>query len=400
MCVYRRPRRVPSRLELDARMPRLRPASGAGRSGRASRPGRETCPDRAYVDGRRLSRSAGGALGGRGAHPQCGGPGARRVVDAPARVARRASRARAGGEPRRSLPRGLPRRESRPRRSARGASRGARAGARAVELTGFDVRAFLAEDVGDGDVTANYIVPVDARLHATLLLKEDGVVCGLEVAEAVFRELDPDVVFEPLARDGDRTHGAVARISGSARALLTGERTALNLLGRLSGIATLTRRYVDAVAGTDALILDTRKTTPGLRALEKLAVRTGGGTNHRFGLYDAVLIKDNHLRLGGGVAASVRRARETGLPVEVECETLQDVEAALDAGADTILLDNMTPVQLREAVGVVRGRARTEASGGITLETIREVAATGVDAISVGALTHSARSLDVSMEVR
>jgi len=269
-----------------------------------------------------------------------------------------------------------------------------------VELTGFDVRAFLAEDVGDGDVTADSVVPADARLDASLLLKEDGVVCGLEVAEAVFRELDPNVEFEPLARDGDAARGEVARMSGNARALLTGERTALNLLGRLSGIATLTRRYVDAVAGTDAVILDTRKTTPGLRALEKLAVRAGGGTNHRFGLFDAVLIKDNHLRLGGGVAQSVRRAGETGLPVEVECETLEDVKAAVDAGSDTILLDNMTPSRLREAVGLVRGRARTEASGGITLENIREVAATGVDFISVGALTHSARSLDVSMEVR
>src|SRR4051812_17869784 len=269
-----------------------------------------------------------------------------------------------------------------------------------MELTGFDVRAFLAEDIGDGDVTAESVVPADARLEATLLLKEDGVVCGLEVAEAVFHELDPEVLFEPLAHDGDSVSGEVARISGTARALLTGERTALNLLGRLSGTATLTRRYVDAVAGTGTLILDTRKTTPGLRALEKLGVRTGGGTNHRFGLYDAVLIKDNHLRLAGGVAASVLRAKETGLPIEVECETLQDVAAALEAGADTILLDNMTPAQLREAVGIVRGRARTEASGGITLETIGDVAATGVDAISVGALTHSARSLDVSMEVR
>jgi nicotinate-nucleotide pyrophosphorylase (carboxylating) len=269
-----------------------------------------------------------------------------------------------------------------------------------VELTGFDVRAFLAEDVGDGDVTAEAVVPADARLEASMLSKEEGIVCGLDVVEAVFRELDPDVRFEPLARDGDVVRGEVARISGSARALLTGERTALNLLGRLSGVATLTRRYVEAVAGTGAVILDTRKTTPGLRALEKLAVRTGGGTNHRFGLYDAVLIKDNHLRLGGGVAASVRCAQETGLPVEVECETLDDVQAAVDAGADTILLDNMTPAQLRDAVGLIRGRARTEASGGITLETIREVAASGVDAISVGALTHSARSLDVSMEVR
>jgi len=269
-----------------------------------------------------------------------------------------------------------------------------------VELTGFDVRAFLAEDVGDGDVTAEAVVPAEARLDAALLLKERGVVCGLEVVEAVFRELDPDVDFEPLVHDGGVVHGEVARIAGNARALLTGERTALNLLGRLSGIATLTRLYVEAVAGTGAVILDTRKTTPGLRALEKLAVRAGGGTNHRFGLFDAVLIKDNHLRLGGGVAESVRRARETGLSVEVECETLDDVRAALDEGADTILLDNMTVPQLGEAVAVVRGRARTEASGGVRLDTVREIAATGVDAISVGALTHGARSLDVSMEVR
>jgi nicotinate-nucleotide pyrophosphorylase (carboxylating) len=269
-----------------------------------------------------------------------------------------------------------------------------------MELTAFDVRPFLAEDVGQGDVTADAVVPADARLEARILLEEEGVLCGLELVEAVFRELDADVGFEPVARDGDIVQGEVARVSGSARALLTGERTALNLLGRLSGIATLTRRYVEAVAGTGTLILDTRKTTPGLRALEKLAVHTGGGTNHRFGLYDAVLIKDNHLRLGGGVAGSVRRAKETGLPVEVECETVDDVQEAVDAGADTILLDNMTPAQLSEAVGLIRGRARTEASGGVTLETIREVAASGVDAISVGALTHSARSLDVSMEVR
>ncbi len=269
-----------------------------------------------------------------------------------------------------------------------------------MELTAFDVRAFLAEDLGDGDVTSDAVVPADARLDASLLLKEEGVVCGLDVAEAVFRELDPDVAFESLARDGDAARGEVARVSGNARALLTGERTALNLLGRLSGIATLTRRYVDAVAGTGATILDTRKTTPGLRALEKLAVRAGGGTNHRFGLYDGVLIKDNHLRLGGGVALSVRSAKSTGLPVEVECETIAEVRAALDAGADTLLLDNMTPNELREAVQFAGGRAKTEASGGVSLKTVRMIAETGVDYISIGALTHGARSLDVSMEVR
>lgn len=263
-----------------------------------------------------------------------------------------------------------------------------------------DVSAFLSEDVGAGDVTTNAVVPADARLSATLLLKEEGVVCGLDAAHEVFRRLDPNVEFTTRAADGDRVRGEVARVEGNARALLTGERTALNLLGRLSGIATLTRQYVDAIADTKAVVLDTRKTTPGLRELEKRAVRCGGGQNHRFGLFDAVLIKDNHLRLGGGVAECVQKARESGLPVEVECETLDDVKDALDAGADTLLLDNMSLTQLREAVLLVGGRAKTEASGGVTLDSIRAIAVTGVDFISVGALTHGARSLDVSMEVR
>ena len=269
-----------------------------------------------------------------------------------------------------------------------------------MELTGIDVHAFLAEDVGDGDITTEAIVPADARLDAALLLEEEGVVCGLDVAEAVFRKLDPDVEFTALARTGDVVVGEVARVSGAARALLTGERTALNLLGRLSGISTLTRTFVDEVAGTGATILDTRKTTPGLRSLEKHAVRCGGASNHRAGLYDAVLIKDNHLRIGGGVAESIRRARSTGLPVEVECETLDDVHAALDAGADILLLDNMSLLDVRESVLQVGGRAKTEASGGVTLDTVRAIAATGVDFISIGALTHAARSLAVSMEVR
>ena len=269
-----------------------------------------------------------------------------------------------------------------------------------MELTGFDVRPFLAEDVGDGDLTSASVVPADATLSASLLLKERGIVCGLGVAETVFRELDPDVHFESRVADGDETEGEVARVGGNARALLTGERTALNLLARLSGIATLTRRYVDAVADTRAAILDTRKTTPGLRALEKLAVRCGGGSNHRFGLDDGILIKDNHLRLAGGIAAAVRAASGQGVSVEVECETLDDVREAIDAGADILLLDNMTLSDLREAVLLVGGRARTEASGGVTLDTVQAIARTGVDSISVGALTHSARSLDVSMEVR
>jgi nicotinate-nucleotide pyrophosphorylase (carboxylating) len=228
-------------------------------------------------------------------------------------------------------------------------------------------------------------------------------VSGLAAAEAVFRALDPEARFEPLAADGDRIETAptvLARIEGSARTVLTGERTALNLLGRLCGIATLTRQYVDAVAGTGAVILDTRKTTPGLRALEKEAVLHGGGQNHRLGLYDAILVKDNHLRLAGCIAAAVERLRSASpLPVEVEAETLAQVREALEAGADRILLDNMPPSVLAEAVALVAGRAELEASGGISLATVREIAATGVDFVSVGALTHSARALDVSLEV-
>ena len=243
-----------------------------------------------------------------------------------------------------------------------------------------------------------------------LLLKADGVVAGLPVAVAAIRALDPNADIELLSRDGDRLDGSSAplplgRIEASASALLTAERTALNLLGRLSGIATLTRRYVDAVAGTGAVILDTRKTTPGLRVLEKYAVRCGGGTNHRLGLFDAILIKDNHLALGGhriaDAIAAARRSDASGarLPVEVEAESFDDVREALDGGADQILLDNMTVDQIRLCVGLVAGRVPLEASGGITLANVRAVAETGVDSISIGALTHSATSLDVSLEV-
>jgi nicotinate-nucleotide pyrophosphorylase (carboxylating) len=258
----------------------------------------------------------------------------------------------------------------------------------------------LAEDMGSGDVTTDSLIPEHATCSANLLVKERGVVFGLVGAESIFRHLDRDIAFDRLAADGELAEpGPVASLEGSARAILTGERTALNLLGRLSGIATLTRRYVDAVEGTGATILDTRKTTPGLRHLEKLAVRGGGATNHRFGLDDGVLIKDNHLLLAGSIREAVERTRATGLPVEVECDTLGEVEEALAAGADRILLDNMNVDRLREAVRLVAGRAETEASGGVTLETVRTIAETGVDFISVGALTHSARSLDVSLEV-
>ena len=265
------------------------------------------------------------------------------------------------------------------------------------------VLAALAEDVGDGDVTTEATVDAAAVGTAELLVKEPGVVCGLAVAEATFRALDPDIRFEPLVGEGEPVDaGAViAIVRGSGRAILTGERVALNFLGRLSGIASLTRRYVAAVAGTGAAILDTRKTTPGLRALEKHAVACGGGRNHRFGLYDAVLIKDNHVRASGSISAAIERARgASSLSVEVECETLAQVAEAVEAHAEAILLDNMTPDELRAAVALVRGRARLEASGGITLDNVRAVAETGVDEISVGALTHSARSLDVSLELR
>jgi nicotinate-nucleotide pyrophosphorylase (carboxylating) len=267
-----------------------------------------------------------------------------------------------------------------------------------VELSAALVESWLAEDVGPGDATTLAVVPEDARCEGRLVLKERGVVCGLAAAAAVWEALGARL--EADAAEGDeREPGVVATVTGPARAVLTGERLALNLVGRLSGIATLTRRYVDAVAGTGVAILDTRKTTPGLRALEKHAVRCGGGVNHRLGLFDAVLIKDNHLRLAGSLADAVARARATGLPVEVECDTLAQVEEALAAGADRILLDNMTPEELRAAVRLVDGRAVLEASGGVTLDTVRAVAETGVDVISVGALTHSSRSLDVSLEV-
>ena len=269
-----------------------------------------------------------------------------------------------------------------------------------MALTMPDTSSWLAEDIGSGDVTTLALIDEDVACKAVVLLKEEGVVCGLDAAAAVFAELG--VHFEPLVGEGSRVEPCpIADVEGPARGVLTGERLALNLVGRLSGIATLTRRYVDAVDGTGATILDTRKTTPGLRALEKHAVASGGGTNHRLCLDDGILIKDNHLRLAGGVTAAVARMRAaaTGLPIEVEADTLGQVREALDAGADAILLDNMAPAELREAVELVGGRATLEASGGVTLDTVREIAATGVDFISVGALTLSARSLDLSLEV-
>jgi nicotinate-nucleotide pyrophosphorylase (carboxylating) len=262
--------------------------------------------------------------------------------------------------------------------------------------------AALAEDVGEGDVTTEAVVDAEASGSAVILLKEPGVVCGLGIVEAVFRALDEEVEVEALVDEGSlvESRTAVVRLSGPLRAILTGERTALNYLGRLCGIATLTRRYVDAVEGTGVAILDTRKTTPGLRVLEKHAVAVGGGRNHRLGLDDGVLIKDNHLRAGGSIRDAVEAARAaTHLPIEVECDTIEQVSEALEARADAILLDNMTPDGLLAASVLVRGRARLEASGGVSLENVRAIAETGVDEISIGALTHSARSLDVSLEL-
>jgi nicotinate-nucleotide pyrophosphorylase (carboxylating) len=258
----------------------------------------------------------------------------------------------------------------------------------------------LTEDLGDGDVTSLATVPAGTTARGRLRQKAPGVLYGLAVAERAFRTADPDAVVDRLAPEGEwRDGGPVLNVAGDARALLGAERTALNLLGRLSGVATLTARYVRAVEGTGARIIDTRKTTPGLRALEKAAVRAGGGINHRAGLYDAILIKENHAAMAGGVGEAVRIAREHSpdLDLEVECRDLAEVEAALQAGAPRVLLDNMTPDELRQAVELVDGRAVTEASGGISLDTVRAVAETGVDCISVGALTHSAPALDLSL---
>ena len=270
------------------------------------------------------------------------------------------------------------------------------------------VAAALAEDLVLGDPTAEGLFGPDDTCETVLLLKEPGVVCGLGLVAAVFAALDPRVVVTPLRADGDAV-GAVpteiARVAGPTRAVLAGERTALNLLSRLSGIATLTARCVAELEGTGAILLDTRKTTAGLRELEKYAVRCGGGSNHRLNLGEALLVKDNHLRLAGGIAAAVARLHEahSRLRLEVEAETLADVREALAAGVNRIMLDNMTPDQMREAVALchssANGAVETEASGGVTLANLRLVAETGVDYVSMGALTHSPKALDVSLEV-
>jgi nicotinate-nucleotide pyrophosphorylase (carboxylating) len=261
------------------------------------------------------------------------------------------------------------------------------------------IDAALAEDVGAGDVTTDLLVPARATGRATLTQKAPGVIAGLRAAEAVFHRVDPRLRWHTHVEEGvwRDAGGLVAEVAGTSRSILTAERVALNFLQRLSGVATLTARYVREVAGTRARILDTRKTTPGLRVLEKQAVLAGGGHNHRSGLFDAILIKENHSAMAGGVGEATRRALTSSLPVEVECATLDEVREALAAGAPRILLDNMSNDELREAVALVSGRAELEASGGVTLETVRAIAETGVDFISVGALTHSAPALDVSL---
>ncbi len=265
------------------------------------------------------------------------------------------------------------------------------------------VAAALAEDIGFGDVTSAATVPADARGRAVFLAKDLGVLAGLPLLQEVYRQLDPSVRVDELVPEGARlTPGTrVAVAEGLARSLLTGERVALNYVQHLSGIASRTQRFVELVAGTGARIVDTRKTVPGLRALAKYAVRVGGGHNHRFGLFDGVLIKDNHIQAAGGITSAVRRAREQAphlLRVEVEVESLPQVREALEAGADILLLDNMSLETRREAVVLCRGRALTEASGGITEATVRAIAEVGVDFISVGALTHSVTALDISLD--
>lgn len=264
------------------------------------------------------------------------------------------------------------------------------------------IRRALAEDIGPGDVTTDSIVPATARMGGRVIAKQDGIIAGLDVAQTVFKMVDEDVDFRPQWDEGARiaNRQVLALVSGRTRSLLTAERTALNFLGRMSGIATLTRQFVDAMAGTKAVILDTRKTAPGLRLADKLAVKRGGGENHRIGLYDMILIKDNHIDFTGSITEAVRRARSvhSGLEIEVEARSLDDVREALAIQVERILLDNMTLEMMAAAVRLTAGRAKLEASGNVTLSTVRRIAETGVDFISSGALTHSPKVFDVSFE--
>jgi nicotinate-nucleotide pyrophosphorylase (carboxylating) len=260
----------------------------------------------------------------------------------------------------------------------------------------------LEEDIGSGDITTNCIVPPEAVMHGQIIAKQSGIVAGLDIAKATFLILDPRVNFAEQVHEGEQVNPnqVLATLHGPTHALLTGERVALNFLGRMSGIATLTRQFVDMVAGTKAIILDTRKTVPGLRDMDKLAVRRGGGQNHRMGLYDMILIKDNHIDYAGSISEAVRLARmlNSFLEIEVEARTIDDVREILDLGVERILLDNMDPEVMRQAVKMNVGQVRFEASGNVTLQNVHHIAETGVDYISIGALTHSAKVFDVSLD--
>jgi len=262
----------------------------------------------------------------------------------------------------------------------------------------------LKDDVGDGDITTNNIVPSEIRRKAKMVAKTDGVVAGLPVAEMVFKKLDHDLIWNELTPDGTKVKSGdvLVEFEGSYRALLTGERTALNFLQRLSGIATMSAKYADAVKGFQTVILDTRKTLPGFNKLDKYAVKTGGASNHRHGLHDMAMIKDNHIEVAGGITAAVKAVRSSvdhGIKIEVETTTLAQVQEAIDAKADIIMLDNMDLETMRQGVELIAGRAKIEASGNITLERLRDVAATGVDYISIGALTHSVSAMDISQRI-
>lgn len=262
----------------------------------------------------------------------------------------------------------------------------------------------LKDDVGDGDITTNNIVPSEIRRKAKMVAKTDGVVAGLPVAEMVFKKLDHDLIWNELTPDGSKVKSGdvLVEFEGSYRALLTGERTALNFLQRLSGIATMSAKYADAVKGFQTVILDTRKTLPGFNKLDKYAVKTGGASNHRHGLHDMAMIKDNHIEVAGGITAAVKAVRSSvdhGIKIEVETTTLAQVQEAIDAKADIIMLDNMDLETMRQGVQLIAGRAKIEASGNITLERLRDVAATGVDYISIGALTHSVSAMDISQRI-
>ena len=263
----------------------------------------------------------------------------------------------------------------------------------------------IEEDIATGDITTNAIIPVQAKAVAEMKAKADGVISGLEIAKRVFEKFEKDIVWEPLVNDGTavKKGDIILRIEASYRTLLLGERLSLNILQRMSGIATETARYMKELAGTRTRLLDTRKTAPGLRVLDKMAVHHGGGSNHRMGLYDMIMLKDNHIKIAGGIPNAVKEARAhlpLSIKLEVETTTLVEVQQALDAGADIIMLDNMSNEAMTEAVKLIAGRAKTEASGNMSIPRLKEVAATGVDYISVGALTHSVTAMDISMNIK